>query len=65
MSKLGKKLITAAKEGIAMTRQQIVTLTDDIRRRVAANEIGVAPRSEKHLRRLEELKREARKRDVT
>ena len=42
-----------------MTRQQIVAFTAETGRRVAANEIGIAPRSEKHLRRLEELKRKA------
>lgn len=39
-----------------MTRQQIVEFTAETDRRIAANEIGVAPRNEKHIRRLAELK---------
>jgi hypothetical protein len=46
-----------------MTHQQIVILTTETGRRVAANEIGVAPRSDRHLRRLEELKRNAREQE--
>jgi hypothetical protein len=42
-----------------MTRQQIVEFTAETDRRVAANEIGLAPRNERHVRRLAELKAEA------
>jgi hypothetical protein len=42
-----------------MTRQQVIDFTAETDRRIAANEIGVAPRNEKHVQRLAELKAKA------
>jgi len=41
---------------IVMTRQQIVKMTSKTASLVASNKAGVAPRSQKHVARLETLK---------
>ena len=43
-----------------MTRAQIVTVTAKAARAVAENRTGVAPRNEKHVHRLAELKAQAK-----
>jgi hypothetical protein len=40
-----------------MTRAQIIAITRESARLVERNEAGVVPRSEKHVRRIAELKR--------
>jgi hypothetical protein len=44
-------------EKAAVTRKQIIAMTRETGRLVATNKAGVAPRSDKHVRRLDELKR--------
>jgi hypothetical protein len=45
-----------AAKRIVMTRQQIVKMTNKTASLVASNKAGVAPRSQKHVARLEVLK---------
>jgi hypothetical protein len=48
--------ISKSQERIMLSRIQIIEFTRKIRHLVEANQIGVAPRSDKHLQRFQELK---------
>lgn len=58
------RYVTCCGVGVnAMTKAQIVQITSELARLVGSNTVGIAPRSEKHVRRLAELKQKARARE--